>query len=161
MDTSVEKYFYRMVEILDRKQLLLEDMLALTQAQTPVIMADTLDELERLIDEKQQKIEAIDKLDEEFSVYYERLKATANVKKLDDIDARAFPGAKLLKERTGEILELVNSISQIEKSNNEKSRKLHEQLGSEIKKINQGKRINNAYNPTPSNSTAFFVDKKK
>ncbi len=161
MDTSAEKYFDRMVEILDKKQLLLKDMLALTQAQTPVIKAEALDELERLINEKQQKIESIDKLDEEFSVYYERLKATANVKKLDDIDARAFPGAKALKERIGEILELVSNISQIEKSNNDKSKELHEQLGSQIKKINQGKRINNAYNPAPPNSTAFFVDKKK
>jgi DNA repair exonuclease SbcCD ATPase subunit len=161
MDTSAEKYFDRMVEILDKKQLLLMDMLALTQAQTPAISAETLDELKRLIDEKQQKIEAINILDEEFSVYFERLKVTAGVNKLEDIDAKAFPGSKRLKEKTGEILKLVESISQIEKSNNEKSKKLHEELSSEIKKINQGKRINNAYNPSPANPTAFFLDKKK
>ncbi|NLB78680.1 MAG: flagellar protein FlgN [Clostridiaceae bacterium] len=161
MDTSAEKYFDRMVEILDKKRQLLEDMLALSKAQTPVITAETLDKLKGLIDEKQEKIEAINILDEEFSVYFERLKTTANVKKLDDIDAKAFPGAKALKERTGEILKLVEGISQIEKSNNDKSKKLHEELGSEIKKINQGKRINNAYNPSPSNPAAYFLDKKK
>ncbi|NLB79985.1 MAG: flagellar protein FlgN [Clostridiaceae bacterium] len=161
MDTSAERYFDRMVEILDKKRQLLEDMLALTQAQTQVITAETLDKLKELIDEKQEKIEAIDMLDEEFSVYFERLKTTANVKKLGDIDAKLFPGAKRLKERTGEILKLVDSISEIEKSNNHKSKKLHEELGSEIKKINQGKRINNAYNPSPSNPTAYFLDKKK
>ena len=87
-------------------------------------------------------------MDEEFSVYFERLKVTAGVNKLEDIDAKAFPGSKRLKEKTGEILKLVESISQIEKAIT-KSKKLHEELSSEIKKINQGKGLTTPITPRP------------
>jgi hypothetical protein len=43
-----------------------------------------------------------------------------------------------------------------------KSNKLLEQLGSQIQKINQGKKINNAYNSqNAAGASSFFLDKKK
>lgn len=150
-----------MIELLDKKYQLLMEMLLLTEAQTSAINLPSLDILQKLVEEKQQKIDAIDKLDEEFRVYFERLKMTTKVKKLENMDTSAFPGAKQLKDKTGEILALVSRISEVEKQNSAKSNELLTQLGSQIKKINQGKKINNAYNPAPTNTASFFLDKKK
>jgi hypothetical protein len=158
---SADTYFERLNEILEKKKVLLQDMFSLTEAQTPAITSDSLDVLQRLIEEKQQKIDAIDKLDEEFGVYFERLKTTLKVKKLEDIDASVFPAAGRLKEVTAEILGLVGRISGIEKHNSENSKKLLDTIGSKIKQLNQGKKINNAYRATPQSTASYFLDKKK
>jgi hypothetical protein len=77
------------------------------------------------------------------------------------LENSASEGAKQLKAMTAEVLDLIRSISEIEKVNSQKSDKLLEQLGNEIKKINQGKKANNAYKPGPVKAPSYFLDKKK
>ncbi|MGI6668013.1 MAG: flagellar export chaperone FlgN [Acetivibrionales bacterium] len=77
-------YQDKMIEILERKKMLLGDMMTLTEAQASAINADTLDRLQELVEEKQRRIDEIDKLDEEFVVYMERLKEAYGIKRLDD-----------------------------------------------------------------------------
>ncbi len=161
MNTSIEKYFDRMIENLKNKQKLLIEMSDLTQAQAGVIKSDTLPVLQKLIDEKQIRIDAIDKLDEEFSVYMGRLKSTAGVNSLEELDVSTYPAAAQLKGITTEILGLIKKISEIEKLNSSKSKELLNELGGEIKKINQGKKVNKAYSPGPVSLPSYFVDKKK
>jgi hypothetical protein len=161
MDTSVGKYFDRMTEILRKKELLLKDMLYLTESQTDAIQSEALDTLRKLIDKKQQKIDAINKLDDEFNIYFERLKAASNVKKLEDLDASKFIGAKGLKEATAGILAVAGRISETEKLNSQKSAELKKKLGEQISRINQSKKVNNAYNPESYNTPSYFLDRKK
>jgi hypothetical protein len=161
MNMPGNNYQDRMIEILERKKTLLGDMMTLTEAQASVINADTLDKLQEIVEEKQRRIDEIDKLDEEFGIYLERLKKEFGIKRLDDPDVPAFPQAEKLKEVTGEILSLVSRISEAEKTNSVKCKELLEQIGSQIKKINQGKKINKAYNSSSSGFSSFFVDKKK
>ncbi|NLK86248.1 MAG: flagellar protein FlgN [Clostridiaceae bacterium] len=162
MDTSREVKFDRMIELLDRKKQLLSDMLELTKAQTDVIAEGTLDKLKLLIDEKQTKIDEIDKLDADFSVYFESLKLAFGINKLSELDVYADPRAKQLKQITSEVMDLIGEISSIENINSEKSKKLLEELGSQIKKVNQGKKINNAYSAQPADTpSSFFLDQKK
>lgn len=156
-----DNYPDKMTGILEKKKLLLEDMLTLTEAQASEIRTDRLDKLQKLVEEKQRKIDEIDKLDEKFGLYMERLKKAAGIKRLDDLDTSALPQAGKLKEITGEILSLVSRISEVEKANGAKCKELLEQLGTRIKKINQGKKINNAYNSSTSDISSFFVDKKR
>lgn len=161
MSISTEKYMERLVEILLNKQGLLQEILILTETQAQSIHEDGIDNLHKLIDEKQLKIEAIDKLDDEFNVYFQRLKTTLNISSLSQLDASIIPGAKQLKEVTGEILKLITSIGDIEKQNNKKGDELLSHLGGEIKKINQGKKVNTGYTPGKPNIASYFIDKKK
>ncbi len=162
MDTGRDVKFDRMIELLSKKKQLLSDMLELTKAQTDVIAAGTLDKLKQLIDEKQLNINEIDKLDADFSVYFESLKAAYNINRLSELDVHADPGAKQLKQITSEVLGLVGEISGVEKVNSEKSRRLLDELGMQIKRVNQGKKINNAYSRQPADiSSSFFLDQKK
>ena len=162
MDTGRKIQFDRMIELLTRKKQLLGDMLDLTKTQTGVIAAGTLDELQKLIDEKQQRIDEIDKLDADFKVYFESLKIAFGINKLNELNAAGNPQARQLKQITSEVLELVVEISAVEKVNSEKSKRLLDELGTQIKNVNQGKKINNAYSkPASANPSSFFMDKKK
>jgi len=161
MDTSVGKYFDRMTEILKKKKLLLKDMLYLSELQTSAIQSEDLDTLRQLVDKKQRKIEAIDKLDDEFEIYYERLKATANVKRLDELNVSEFPGAKALKDATSEVLEMAGKIRETEQINNQKCAELKKKLGEQINKARKSRKINDAYNQTINDTQSYYFDKKK
>lgn len=166
MNTTPEKYIERLNELLQKKKALLLDILTLTQAQSEAITDEDLDSLNNLINSKQLKMDAINKFDEEFGTYYQRLKSTLGISHLDQLDtakleSSASESAKQLKGLTAEILKVIRDIGEIEKANDQKSKKLLEQFGSEIKKINQGKKANSAYNPGPVSSPSYFLDKKK
>lgn len=166
MDTMPEKYIERLNEFLLKKKALLLDILTLTQAQTEAIAEDSLDSLNNLINSKQLKIDEINKLDEEFGTCCSRLKSILGISNLDQLDATKIEygvseGAKQLKGLTAGILDVIRNISEVEKGNSQKSNKLLEQFGNEIKKINQGRKANNAYKPGSVSAPSYFLDKKK
>jgi len=161
MDMTPEKYIARLTEILQKKLLILQDILMLTEAQTGTINEDGIEDLRKLIDEKQVKIDSVNKLDEEFAVYFQRLKSSLKITRLDELDASGIKGAGRLKEATAEILCMIGRISEVEKQNNIKSKELLDRLGGEVKKINLGKRANSAYAHGPINIPSYFIDKKK
>ena len=159
--TSPEKYVGRLIDLLKKKHVLLHSLLSLTQSQSDQINEESIEILQRLIDEKQLVIDDINKLDDEFNVYFSRLKSTLKINSLDELNAAGLDGARHLKEITAGIINLIKEISQLEKDNNEKSTELLNYLGGEIKKINQGKKMNNSYTSRPINTTAYYIDKKK
>ena len=161
MSISSEMHIERLNEILRKKKILLQDILVLTKNQSQTITEDGIESLQKLISDKQLKIDEIDKLDDEFSVYFHRLKTVLNVSSLDELSVSGVAGAKQLRGLTKDILKLIADISEIEKQNNRNSKELLGQLGSEIKKINQGKKVNNAYIPNMPNTVSYFIDKKK
>lgn len=161
MDSSYGKYVSRLSEISRKKYGYLQDMLSLTQKQTETIVEDGIENLQKSIDEKQRIIDAIDKFDEEFNVYFQRLKSILNVTSLADVAASKFEEAAELKDITGKILAIIKEIGDLEKQNNTKAKKLYEGFGEEIRKINAGKRMSSSYAPKKVNSPSFFIDKKK
>jgi hypothetical protein len=166
MEMSPEKYIERLNELLRKKKQLLLEISALTQSQTGAISDDGLDRLNQLIEEKQKRIDSIDKLDEEFEVYFQRFKSSTGIAKLDQSDISTLggavaDGAKQLQKLTAEILEIIRAVSEYEKVNSQKSKDLLESFGNEIRKINQGKKANNAYKPASYSAPSYFLDKKK
>jgi FlgN protein. len=146
---------------MQKKKVLVQDILDLTREQSKVINEDGLDELRKLIDKKQLKIDDMGKLDEEFNVYFSRLKLSQKVTSLDELDMAGVKGAKELKALTSEVVKIITSITEIEKENNDKTSSLLNQFGAGLKKVNQGKRVNNAYTPMQINKPSYFIDKKK
>lgn len=161
MNASPDKYIDRLVEILQKKQTLLQDLLALTEKQADSIHEEGIENLEGIIDRKQERIDAINKLDEEFHVYFQRMKSTLGIRSLEELDASRVPGARQLKVITEQIMALITRIGALEKQNSARAKELLDQLGGEIKKLNQGKRVNNVYTPGPMANPSYFIDKKK
>lgn len=162
MDFSPEKYVERLIEITAKKQKLLEDIFLLTMAQGQTVTEDGLDELDKLIAGKQEKLDAMNKADEEFEFYFLRLKQKLGVQSLDELSGRNIRGFKELKAAVTQAVSTIQEITGLEKQNNDKAKELLDTFAEEIKKINQGKKITTAYNPGPVNKPdAYFIDKKK
>jgi len=166
MNMTPGKYIELLNELLTKKKALLLDILALTQSQSETITEAGMDSLNHLINDKQLKIDRINELDDEFGACCQKLESALKISHLDQLDAAileadALKGAKQLKILTSEILDVVRNISEMEKENTKKSKKLLEQFGNEIKRINQGKKANNAYKTGYSNAPSYFLDKKK
>jgi hypothetical protein len=161
-----EKYFSRLNELMQAKKNILTEILALTKAQTDTITEDSLDDLKKLIDEKQKKIDKMLELDDDFETYFGRLKSILGISKLSELDAAKLDaasaeGAAVLKRTIAEIMELATGISELEKINSQKSNKLLDHFGEEIRKISQSKRANMAYKPIQPAAPSYFIDKKK
>lgn len=161
MDNSVEKCIVLMNEGLKKKNRYLQDLYELTVEQTSAISSEDIEGLNRLVGSKQEKIDAIDKLDEEFKLNFKRLKSMLGVSSLDGIDAGRIEGARELKDRVADILSIVKKISDLEGLNSAAAKKLLNSLGNEVKKLNQGLKISNVYAPVKIERSSYFIDKKK
>lgn len=159
---SPEDYVKRLIEISEKKHKLLQDLFVLTGEQAKNITEDGLEQLDKVIAAKQSIMGDIDKLDEEFNVYFLRLKQGLGIKSLSDLRVSAVNGMKELQDSVKNVMELIKQISELDAKNNEDAKKLLQHLGDEIKKINQGKKVNVAYKATPViQPTSYFIDKKK
>lgn len=157
-----DEYIERLIETSKKKYKLVQDILVITKSQTPVITEDSIPTLNSIINEKQTKIDAIDKLDEEFNFYFQRLKQTFKISSMDELKGRDIKGVKELQETIGNIMSVIKEISNIEKNNNMEAKRVIEDLGNEIKKVNQGKKLIIGYNPAPIvRPPSYFIDKKK
>ncbi len=156
-----EEYIGRLTEISNKKLVLLKDLLLLTQAQSGTINENQIPELQELVDKKKARIEQIDKLDEDFGVYFQRLKQTLQVKSLDELDGKKIPGVKELQDVIGSIMKLLKGITIIDSGNSEKANDLFNSLSGEMKKISQTKKLGSAYTMPASAPPSYFIDKKK
>lgn len=131
-------------------------------AQTEAINIEGMDGLKKLISDKQVKIDEINKIDEEFGVYFARLKQKLGINKLEEIKSSDLKGAKELQQTIGQIMELLKEINELEKHNNEKAKGFLNDLGAKIRQIKEGKKLSNAYSPgTGLRQPSYFIDKKK
>jgi hypothetical protein len=163
MDNSPEKYIGRMLEVSNKKYNILQDIFILTQSQAQSLSEDGMETLQKIINDKQKKLDEISKLDEGFNLYLKRLKQELKVESLDDIKNPNIPGVKELQQSIGKIVKLINDISDLEKQNNDRAQKLLKELGDEVKKLNQGQKVGLAYRPNPNvkGAPSYFIDKKK
>lgn len=162
MNITSEEYIKRLIELSDKKRILLQDMHILTQEQAEAIAAQDVKRLEELVENKQLKIDGINKLDEEFEVYQKRLKQTLGVSSLDEVQNMKIEGISCLKEIIGSIFAIMKEISELEQDNNLKAKEVLNALGEELKKINAGKKVNAAYNYSSNiGEPSYFIDRKK
>ncbi len=161
MDNSPDKYVEKMIKVTNNKYKLLQEVLAMTEEQFRSINEEGLEALEKLVAQKQIKIDDINKLDDEFNVYFHRLKFELKIKSLDELQGSDIRGAGDLKESVGKVIGILGEIFEVEKKNNDKAKMLLSEIGSEIKKLNVGKKINSVYRPGPVQAFSYFIDKKK
>lgn len=162
MDINTQLCIERAIEASNKKYNYLKDLNLLVMAQSEAINEDGMDGIKKLIGQKQVKIDEINKIDDDFKVYFDLLKQRLGVRSLDEINASDLKGAKELKQIIGQIMEILDEIKTFEKQNNEKAKKLLDDLGSKIRQIREGKKLNNVYNPTSGiKPPAYFLDKKK
>jgi len=162
--TSQERIenFNNLNYLLEQKYNLLKDMLDITELQLSAIIKEELTELEELAEEKQLRINSIDRLDDKFNTVFSQLKKQLGFVSFDELHQLNMPEEKRLKENTNNIIDIINKIVNLEKENNEKMLKLMSNYKNELKNITFGKKAVSIYNnPYSTNNPSFFIDKKK
>lgn len=83
---TITEYFKRLIENSREKYILITEILRLTNAQKEVLNEEGMETLESYINEKQIILDKLTTLDDEFQVYFKRLKTTLGVKSLEELD---------------------------------------------------------------------------
>ena len=140
---------------------MLHEISGFTRLQKEALQGENYNELEVLIAKKQARIEAVDKLDEQFSVYSERLKSTLGIASYDELPERQVPGTKELKDNVSRVFNLLDEIKALEDENTGKVSAEMSKLKDKIKQSNSIKKINTAYNSPMTGLMNNYFDKKK
>ncbi|WP_313563082.1 flagellar protein FlgN [Ruminiclostridium cellobioparum] len=159
---NADQYIQKLLELSEKKLSGLRQILKLTEEQSNVITEDNVEELQRIIDLKQQQMDIIDELDQAFEVYYSRVKSVLGVQSLEEIRMSELNGAAELKQIITTIYDITRQIQNLESVNNKKVKEILNRLSSEIRQIKQGQVVNNGYNiggKMPQQS--YYFDKKK
>lgn len=157
-----EEYIQRLTENSEKKLKLLKELLLLTQNQTNAIQNENVENLNKLIDAKQSRLDEIDKIDEEFNVYFLRLKQFLKIKTLDEIKDQSIKGVKELQMVVSNVINIIKEISDLDGQNQTKANDVLKNWKNEIQLMNLGKKTDRAYNPPPvGQPPSYFIDKKK
>lgn len=166
---NAQTYLGRLIEVSKKKYALLEQMLQsyLQQEEDLKRVHDAENDTsagrqEELVDKRQELITAVDKLDEEFHVYTERLKHTLGIQSLDELSRFPVEGRVELKELVGRISGLLEELV-------DRHHKTEQHLGEKVRSageknilIGRTKHASMAYQPGNSQqSSSVYFDKKK
>lgn len=157
-----EQYIQKLIELSEKKLDGLNEILNLTKRLSKIINEDYADKINRLIKLKQQQISLIDKLNNEYEVYYSKLKSLLGVQSIDEVAITQFKGITELKKNITAINDTIKQIQSLDTENKNKAEEIVDNLAGRIRRLKQHKMVNNGYNiaaklPRPS----YFFDKKK
>ncbi len=158
---TTDQYVQKLLELSLKKLEGLRQILRYTEEQSNVITEDNVEELQRIIELKQQEMNSIDELDEAFEVYYTRLKSILGVQSIEEIKMSELSGAAELRQIITSIYEMTKQIQNIEVLNSKKLRESLNLLSVEIRQVKQGQMINNGYNIGGKVPQQSYFDQKK
>jgi hypothetical protein len=115
MNNSPEKYVDRMLEVTNNKYRLLDEILIMTKEQALHMNEEGIGALEKIMADKQLKIDEINKLDDQFNVYFQRMKIELKVKSLDEIQSLPVGGALELKESVKNVMGLLKEYPKLKR----------------------------------------------
>jgi hypothetical protein len=150
----------RMIELSEKKLNKLLELKKLSERQKEAFELQQLDEVEKILNKKDEIISSIGKLDDAFLTASDALKKILGINSLTQLDKTDIDGSGKLKDLIEKITALVEEIISIEKLGYENAVKVQGEFSREIKNINAGKKITNAYNTKPLNTPSYFFDKK-
>lgn len=151
----------QMISLAGKKLEMLRQLKKLSEKQGEAIKLHKLDDVEEILNKKDEIISYIGKLDDAFLKASDALKKLLGIDSLTQLENTRIEGCKELKELIDNITALVEDIINIEKLCYDNAQELQNEIGREIKNLNTGKKITNAYNTKPLNNPSYFFDKKK
>lgn len=153
-----------LINISKTKKDYLNEMLLITQEQQRVIEQGEMDQLNKLIDEKQNRIDAINSIDEQFQDGFSKLKNELNINDISELIGTGYDAeVKELRNEVSEIMTVIEDIRKVEKENSLKLSEQKKEVTKKLQEIKRNRLATNKYFNTkfsvPPNP-AFF-DKKK
>lgn len=148
-------------EIIGKKLELFNEMYKITVDQQKDIEQNEAGNIEVLVQQKQQIIDKIDKLDESFLAGFNKVKKEFQLDSVELIDTKKHPEMIVIKNHIKSIMGIAHKIMELENNNSKKLDSIFQSVKEELKQINTGKRSLRAYDHKPTNNDGMFIDKKK
>ena len=160
MDT--ESYIQRLIEISSKKYGLLEKVLQTYLLQEEELTAGGSANQEPLISKRQELMDEIDKLDEQFHVYTERLKSTLGIISLEELSAFNVKKRDELKTVVAKISTILGVLADKHSQTERKLTVALQTTSDHVTQINKSRQVSRAYQTGgESKTTSVYYDKKK
>ena len=148
-----------MIELSFRKRNILIEILDLTKRQKSYINEDNMDEVNIILQKKEELMKKIDIYDKEFIHNYQIVKNQEGIDSMDMIDIRKYGNLKSLKSIVNEINTILNQITMIDQENMINMQSSIIKIKSDLKQVKEVKRAYKGYNYESGES--ILIDKKK
>ena len=149
----------KLISLSKEKNQLINEIYGFTKAQKQEIEKEDINNLNKILDEKDKLIKKINKIDIEFLNIFSQIKKEEGVENIYDLDVNKYPNLKDLKNIVTEISSTLMAISLLDEENNKNMKKRLEQVKLELKRVKEGQRAYKGYNVPMTES--ILIDEKK
>lgn len=156
-----QQILIQMIALSRKKLEMLTDLKVLSDKQNKAFQDKAMDDIEKILNKKDESIAYIQKLDDAFLSASEAIKKQLGIENLSALEQTNLKGKKELKSLIEEINETVEAIIRLDQESYDSASMLKNQVGEKIKGVNAGKKVATAYTVKLSNSPSYFFDKKK
>lgn len=153
--------YNKLVSLLEEKEKLVDRFLTLTTLQQEYILNDNFDELSKIVDEKGDLIERINRIDSEFLEEFESIKKQKGIKSFDEITDIDKETGILLKSLTSSILQKLQVIKDIDEKNNILIRAKFDEIKKTIKSMRYKKEALKDYSQYKQTQFPSGFDRKE
>lgn len=148
-----------LISITKEKNLLLNKMHNITKEQKEEIEREDMENLNRIMDQKDSLMKKIDELDLSFITIFSQIKKEHSIESIDELSLEKYPNLAELKEGVKEVSSTLMTLSLMDERNTQAIKERLEQTKTELKKLKEGKKAYKGYNP-PMNGS-MLIDEKK
>lgn len=148
-----------LISLSREKNQLINEMYNFTKVQKEEIKKEDMDNLNKILDNKDNLIKEINKLDRTFLTIFSQIKKDENIENIDELDVQLYPNLKELKDIVTEISSTLVAISLLDEENNNNIKKKIEETKMELRKVKDGQRAYKGYNVPMTGS--ILIDEKK
>lgn len=148
-----------LISLSREKNQLINEMYNFTKGQKEEIKKEDMDNLNKILDNKDNLIKEINKLDRTFLTIFSQIKKDENIENIDELDVQLYPNLKELKDIVTEISSTLVAISLLDEENNNNIKKKIEETKMELRKVKDGQRAYKGYNVPMTGS--ILIDEKK
>ncbi|MBS4538134.1 flagellar export chaperone FlgN [Clostridium sp. D2Q-11] len=150
----------KLVQLLDNKNILLDDFYRLTLAQKKLIEDTDMEKLNRLVNNKEKIIQNIDKLDAEFVEKFNEVKNKYGITDLTELNVERIYLLRL-QEVTKKCNDKMMEIAELDKKNSENMKSKFDNVKTKLREIKRGKTTTNKYYNKSASTGGYFIDSKK
>jgi len=161
INQKVNEELKRLLELVEAKKQHMQQILELTRKQSEVLSAQQVDKLLAYIQDKQEHIDAIKALDEEFSGIFDGIKKEVCSDGFKHDNPQGYDLYVKLRASVNEIKDMVEAIYSLEVQNQKRIREVIQYVKARISNINRGKKGYSAYKQQMPQSDGIFIDQKK
>lgn len=148
-----------MIEVSLKKEKLLNEFYSLTRSQMEFLKLEDFEKLEKLLVDKSNLMERINKLDGKFLDKFEKIKQLENIDSIEEIDSNKYKNLKQLKDIITKLSQRLKEIYELDNENTKLISKNLDGVKFELRNVKNSQIAYKGYNIEQSGS--MMIDERK